>query len=301
MGQCTNYSQLVNELRKRFIPVRLPIEHSSLFHDKKQSITETVDQYAQELHFLFNKAYPSTQQGTKEAETFGQTVLVNQFVAGLLPELKSKLVGIEGGYSHLLAKARFEEAKLHHLGSVQSAVSVSENKIPGNLRSSAGHENETSFRSQRSGVRFRTGPRCYNCGSSSHLLKQCPYPTNQKFSEATGTKFIDDNTTRDTSTAKGICVASNVVSNVTPVDNATNIYKKPTAVTCDPHSGSINAEVNKALDSVIVQMHGITSDPSTGNIQLGPVLTAKVVVEGEVVEALLDTGSPVMIIQLETF
>ena len=296
MVQRTNYSQLVTELRKRFTPVSLPIEHSSLFHDKKQGITETVDQYAQELRFLFYKAYPSIQQGTKEAETFGQTVLANQFVAGLLPEIKSKLVGIEGGFSHLLAKARFEEAKLHHLGPVQSTVPVSENKVPDNLGSSVGHGNETFFRPQRSNTRFRTGPRCYNCGSSSHLLKQCPYPTKQKFSEATGHGSAGANITRNTSTVKGISAASNVVSNVTPMDNAANTNQ----LTADPHLESNNADVDKALDSVIVRMHGITSRRSTeGDVQLGPVLTARVTVEGEVVEALLDTGSPVTIIQLE--
>ena len=46
-------------------------------------------------------------------------------------------------------------------------------------------------------------------------------------------------------------------------------------------------------------MHGITSSSSTGNVQLGPVLTAKIAVEGEIIKALLDTGSPVTIIQLE--
>jgi len=49
---------------------------------------EAVDQYAQDLHPLFHKAYPSVQQDTKEAETFGQTVLVNQFVDGLHPEIR---------------------------------------------------------------------------------------------------------------------------------------------------------------------------------------------------------------------
>ena len=34
---------------------------------------------------------------------------------------------------------------------------------------------------------------------------------------------------------------------------------------------------------------------STGNIQLCPVLIAEVSVEGEIIEALLDTGSPVTI------
>ena len=79
------------------------------------------------------------------------------------------------------------------------------------------------------------------------------------------------------------------------MDNVTNVNKLP-AVSCDSHSGSNNVEVNKALDSVIVQMHGITSSPSTGNIQLGPVLPATMAVERKMIEALSDTGSPVTII-----
>ena len=53
------------------------------------------------------------------------------------------------------------------------------------------------------------------------------------------------------------------------------------------------------MDSVVVLMHGITSEPFTGNVQLGPVLKALVKVEGELVEALLDTGSPLRSIQFE--
>ena len=87
MEQRSNYSQLVAELCKSFTPVKLLIEYSSLFHDKKQGIMETVDQYAQDLHSLFNKIYPTVQQGTRESETLGQTVLVNQFVPGPLPEI----------------------------------------------------------------------------------------------------------------------------------------------------------------------------------------------------------------------
>lgn len=43
-------------------------------------------------------------------ETMGCTVLTSQFVAGLLPELKSKVAGSEGGFELLLVKAHFEEA-----------------------------------------------------------------------------------------------------------------------------------------------------------------------------------------------
>jgi len=44
----------------------------------------------------------------------------------------------------------------------------------------------------------------------------------------------------------------------------------------------------------------MVSDPTTGDLQLDPVLISLVAVEGELVEALLDTGSPVSIIQLES-
>jgi len=54
-------------------------------------------------------------QGTKEAEALGQVVLANQFVTGLLPEIKSKVAGSEGNFDHLLTKAK---AKIHDLGSV---------------------------------------------------------------------------------------------------------------------------------------------------------------------------------------
>ena len=44
---------------------------------------------------LLIKAYPYAQQGTQEAEKLGQLVLVSQFVAGLLEDIK--VDGIEGG------------------------------------------------------------------------------------------------------------------------------------------------------------------------------------------------------------
>ena len=37
-------------------------------------------------------------------------------MAGLIPALKSKVTGTEGGFEELLIKARFEEAKLRDLG-----------------------------------------------------------------------------------------------------------------------------------------------------------------------------------------
>ena len=46
-------------------------------------------------------------------------------------------------------------------------------------------------------------------------------------------------------------------------------------------------------------MHGVTSTDVVGDVKLGSVLTSTVEVEGELVEALLDTGSPVTTLSLE--
>ena len=47
-------------------------------------------------------------------------VLVNQFVAELIEDIKVKVVGIEGSLDQLLAKARFEEAKLRDLNTTNT-------------------------------------------------------------------------------------------------------------------------------------------------------------------------------------
>ena len=64
--------------------------------------------------------------------------------------------------------------------------------------------------------------------------------------------------------------------------------------------GESRDDISSELDEIIATMHGITSDNVTGRVKLGPTLTAMIEVEGEVIEALLDTGSPATIIRLET-
>ena len=51
-------------------------------------------------------------QGNKEAEDFGPSVLAHQFVAGLSPTLRSKVAENEGNFELLLIKEHFEEAKI---------------------------------------------------------------------------------------------------------------------------------------------------------------------------------------------
>ena len=79
---------------------------SSRFHERKQSPTESVDNYAQDLRKLYQKVYPSARQGSKEAEAMGRSVLAYQFTARLLPHLKAKIARQEGIFKELLTKTR---------------------------------------------------------------------------------------------------------------------------------------------------------------------------------------------------
>ena len=180
--QKTSYALLVAELHKRFTPIHLQAVQSSLFHDCKQKPGESVDHYAQELHLLFYKTYPHAQQGTLEAEKLGHLVLVNQFVTGLLGDIKTKVVGIEGSFDQLLIRARFEEAKLQDLsttstGSLKSS-GVTLNRMDSllSVQSSGTTVDGSNNKHQRSTIsRFNVGQRvnvrCYNCGSPSHLIR----------------------------------------------------------------------------------------------------------------------------------
>ena len=280
--QRTNYYLLVAELRKRFTPVRLPAIQSSLFHDRKQDISESVDYYAQELRTLFHRAYPSVYQGTKEADTLGQTVLVNQFVAGLLPEIKSKIVGCEGDFNRLLAKARFEEAKLRDLGPPKLAPVPPQSPVTQGER--FGRKPVFMPRLQLSGTRSSIGPRCYNCGSPSHLIRQCPYSLKNRPSETPAQNKVGKASIENRNNFN-IGKSDNTVSSITSDEKS------------EDNSNGKQENISSELNKITVTMHGISS---IGSVQLGPILTTFVEVEGVTIEALLDTGSPVTIIELES-
>ena len=253
---------LVAELHKRFTPVYLQAVQSSLFHDQKQKPGELVDHFAQELRVLFYKTYPYAQQGTLEAERLGQLVLVNQFVAGLLEDIKVKVVGIEGSFDQLLAKARFEKAKLWDLnatntGSKSSGVSVTSNitdPVPSVQSSSRTTANGSYSRQQRlTTPRFNVGgqrdnARCYNCGSPSHLIRQYPCLVKNRATETPGTGMAGQ------PTDKG-CV-SNVTSAGTSSDDHEQLTEsEKEASHCEPTDVDIGEDIN----NVFITMHGVTS------------------------------------------
>ena len=196
----TSYALLVAELHKRFTPVHLQAVQSSLFHDRKQKSGEPVDEYAQDLRVLFYRAYPYVQQGTQEAEKFGQMVLTNQFVTGLRGDIKMKVVGVEGSFDQILTRARFEEAKLRDLSNNETGPSTKSLSMQGRreVTEDLGSTNVNSKQQKVTTPRFNVGGqrmsgRCFNCGSSTHLIRQCPYVTRPR---ATGTSGAGQPTNR---------------------------------------------------------------------------------------------------------
>ena len=79
-------------MSQRFTPVRIQSVQSQLFHSRRQKVNEKVDDYAQDLSRLYQKAYTQANQNSQEAETMGKAVLAYQFV---LPEIQVKVAGIE--------------------------------------------------------------------------------------------------------------------------------------------------------------------------------------------------------------
>ena len=128
---------------------------TSLFHERRQRNSVTVDAYAQDIKSLFHKAYLQAQQGGEAVESIGRSVLVSQFVAGLIPVLTTKVAGTKGKYEEILVKARFEGAKLRDLGkSAPNTVAQKplEQSTPTNQPIAAQSQSSQTLKCSRCGV-----------------------------------------------------------------------------------------------------------------------------------------------------
>ena len=175
--QRSSYSELVTALRQRFTPVRIQAVQSGIFHERTQRGGEKVDVYAQDLRKLFHRAYGATQGGGETGE-MGKSVLASQFVAGLTNKLKSKMVGRTGTFEELLAKARFEEARLENITPALAESDDEErpnqrtHKKNGGQQPKAG-KNETQPAPRSSG-QPRNSRNCFSCGGADHFARDCP-------------------------------------------------------------------------------------------------------------------------------
>ena len=273
----SDYPLLVAELKRRFTPVQLTAVQTQLFHERKQGPQESADDFAEELKRLFAKAYDGRSRGTPEAESMGETILANQFVAGLLPGLKSKLVGSEGTLGQLLAKARFEEAKSKELKALTRPPPPM--KKPNNGGPLPGTPPKHPAKWLTSGTAEKgdsQNRKCFNCGLTGHMRRDCPYPKQSK----------GGNEARGRST----------VANVTSGKPSSSHSKKR----IDELRRQLReAELIDAVEQAAGTLHGVMPTRDSPKSKLGPTLRAPVSVNGVTANALIDTGSPATIISLE--
>ena len=213
----------------------------------------------------------------------GQSVLANQFVAGLRPELKAKVVGSEGNMEQLLMKARFEEAKQKELARVTPGYS---RVTPNNSqRRFGGQRDVATSRSQTAGA-STTSPEnlgkksernkrsCYYCGLTTHLIKDCPYPIPPG----------KDKETRRSDSAVAV---------VTPENEIKMISERITALQKELKEKQVVVAMEEAT------VNGVSFSDTITPTKLGPAVYSEVTVNGVNVTALINTGSPVSIMSLK--
>ena len=115
---------------------------------------------------LFAKAYWNLLRGGPEAEAMRQSVLANQFVSGLVPKLKAKVVGTEGTMDQQLIKAKFEEANRRELATLPSSAPSSHPKKTGSCLPSTQSQQgspKAPLSSAKTVRPERNQKGCYNC------------------------------------------------------------------------------------------------------------------------------------------
>ena len=207
----------------------------------------------------------------------GQSVLANQFVAGLRPELKAEVVGSEGNMEQLLMKAQFEEAKQKELPIVTSNNSQRRSGgqrdvvIPQLQMTSASivqHHQRILIRS------LEELNRVVLIVVLFHLIKDCPYP-------------------KQPGKDKETCKFDSAVAVVTPELETKMILERIAMLQKQLKEKQVKVAKEEAT------VNGVPFSDEMIPTKLGPAAYSEVTVNGVNMTVLIDTSSPVSIMSLK--
>lgn len=283
-----DYTALVQAMSKRFIPVRIQALECSTFHERKQGKKESVDTYAQELQWLFQRAYPSAVRGNADAQEMGQAVLSSQFVGGLVPEIKRKIAYLEGAtFSELWQKARFEEVCLRDLESTSGFPRKPygmadryrmENPLPRpNWNPNPGIVARPIPNSGLAGQPSRKEVLCFKCHQPGHIARNCRH--GRLFGQGLSRTREPEALGRPPTTKTAA---------VTPANKGTQLAEEASE---EPLTWLYGAQPAQEVENFPEPGSDSGQPPRLGSTPKLPVT-----IEGIEVEALVDTGCPTTVI-----
>ena len=217
------------------------------------------------------------------------------FRVGLRPELKTKMVRMEGSLEKLLMKSRFEEVKNREVAAVKTSSdhpqsgwgkksggpTADEKRKP--LGKPNGQKGTTTAAlgetSPTTGLKFGK-KKCFNCGMEGHMARACTYPRQTRGDhEARGRRN------------PGTGTVTAIQSGEKPLNERIEDLRK------ELHA----LEVAGAVEQTSGTMSTVDAEEEceASGSRLGPAVFATVGVNGVETKALVDTGSPATIVSLD--
>ena len=282
------YASAVEALKKRFKPIDIEELRSMEFHQRMQD-KESIEKLGLDLQRLARKAYPSM------GETEFDRMLKGRFFQSLLPKWQRKLGApkLDESFTALYDRARMLEM---HDQQYTAAAQARDGKTKGATHGEKGQKSteqpRQSSQSQkpsgdgaspsvvnRGGMQPKSKFSCWKCGEMGHLSRHCRKKTHEALGSSS--KSTPDRHNSRTATIE--------VSD--PIQSLT-----------DAQLESILAERRRSREqSLLSENAQVNVVTACGEVAaIGPTLVLNIVIEGEPVEAMVDSGSQSTIVSRET-
>ena len=266
-GSCkSTFQDATTALQRRLEPVGRDALRSAQLIRRRQRSGESVDIYAQDFERLFEQSYGRRTGMDEESRNMLKRDL---FVQGLLLKWQEKVLPSAETFADALHQARASEEQTRQLANLHGAGG----SRPRGKETDKETENNTTRTSTKEKDSSQRVLRCHKCRSTRHLLRDCPM---RKQPEETPGRITSKGTTG---------VSSNVVTNQSSKLDEEEQCKQL-------HQQWAEAEYQRIQKSLQV-------DTVTGSV--GPLYYCQLLVAGQPVRALVDSGSSATIMSLELF